>query len=409
MDNLDDVYPMILEAFQRGFTEEETFERVCRERNLNSLSSTVNWLDRIHTSKFEQALVNLRHKLVCTIAGQYLKFRNAIFNQGNWNQDYFEMMLNGRTLFAIHNDLSSFALIDTFNGESRNLQIESELPEMIQTFGGVWLSYDRVVIGATRNAVCLVYLLKFDVYSLKYSILADFICDFAFDEILQDSEDNATLMLYDTANCSMIKMKLLDDPIRAEPPQQSRFDSQLVNCKLGGDRLFAFQVDQDENDEDIWSFMEYNIIENPVQTVNEWPNVRCPICPSTISHDNSAYVWTKNKLFVSCDSWSEIAFTIVVFDAESLTWAKTNFTGIGDVKSMELDEDYVLTVNSIESKDNNQREKTTYRLPMRKPDKLQYLTWSAIRRGSMFFGSNTFEKFFPRLPYNSEFRSFAEY
>jgi len=420
MDNFNEVYPMILEDFQRGSTEQETFERICRDRNLNSMLPAVNWIDLSHTRTFEKALVDFRCKLMCTISGQYLKYRNAMLNQSGWTQSSAGRMFNGRTLFVIRPNLRSFVLIDIFNGETRNLQAEFQPPEMLRILRTVLIGHDRILVGATINVganagfnfglnmgYCL-YLLKVDFDLLTYSILDEFTCNFAFDEMLLDSEDNTKLVLFDIVNSSMVKMQLVDNHIHVEGPRQSG-GAELFDFKLVGDRLFAFRINQNGNNGFDWHFMEYNILENPIQTVNEWSIVRCPSCPNIIPHDISAYVWAKSKLFVACDSWFEGAFSIVVFDAEGFIWSKANFTGIGNVNSLELDEDYVLMVNAIQRKDNNQWEKTTYRLPMRKPDKLQYLAWATIRRGSMFFQSDTFKKFFPCLPYNSEFRAFAEY
>jgi len=437
MDNFNEVYPMILEDFQRGSTQQETFERICRERNLNSSLPAVNWIDLFQTSTSEKALVDFRRRLMCIIAGQYLKYRNAMFNQIGWNQNNIGKMLNGRTLFVIQRNLRSITLIDTFNGDSKNLQTDFQPPAALQILRAVLISHDRILIGATRNVGAnaginvgfnfglnvgvtsgyYLYLLKVDFDSLTYSLLDEVTCNFAFDEMLLDSEDNTKFVLFDLVTSSMVKMQLVDDHIRVELPQQigGALGARLFDWKLAGDKLFAFRINQNGpinpngNNGLEWRFMEYNILANPVQTVNEWPSVQCPICQSVVPHDISAYIWGKSKLFVACDSWSEVAFSIAVFDTESFTWSKTNFTGSGDVKSLELDEDYVLTVNAIQHKGNNQWDKTTYRLPMQKPNKLQYLAWATIRRGSMFFQSDTFEKFFPCLPYNSEFRAFAEY
>jgi len=94
MDNFHEVYPIILDHFQRGFTEEDVFEKICQDRGLKlSSSSTVKLADRIRTRDLEQDISEVRHVLICTITDQYLKFRHAIFNQQNLGRSA-DLMLN---------------------------------------------------------------------------------------------------------------------------------------------------------------------------------------------------------------------------------------------------------------------------------------------------------------------------
>lgn len=124
------------------------------------------------------------------------------------------------------------------------------------------------------------------------------------------------------------------------------------------------------------------------------------------------YVWSINSLYVSCDE-GELSgpFSIIAFNPKSYQWTRTKYTGMGRAKEMSIDEDEILTVvvreDSLGAK--NSKIKTIYRFPMRKPDKLSYIAWFAIRRGALFFESNLYKKILPRLPFVSEFLVFSEY
>jgi len=411
MDNFDEVYPIILEEYQRGATEGEAFDRICNERGLNlSSSSTANWTDRIRNYELEQRIVVIRCKLVHTISSQYLKYRYAIVHLQNWRFSS-DLMLSDRTLLSVRR--SSFVLLDTFNGDSRNIQSEVQQALEFRIFSSVLVDNGRVLCGAKRGRESRLYLLKFDFDALTYSIINEHALDFDFDlqAIILDSDDNTKFVLY-TEFPSMHKGRLVNNQIHVEE-QQMDFDFEFLYCKLLTDQLFAVRLRLLEG-EDGWDFdfTEYNIGENPAREVNVWRIVdgsilasRHPDFPDT---STSAYVWSKEKLYVSCLAWLERSFSILTFDAKIQKWFQPNFTGFGNVSAMEIDEDEILTVSSFGNDEGGQQNKTVYRLPMKKPDKLRYLAWGTIRRGNMFFGSDIYEKFFPLLPYNSEFRSIFE-
>jgi len=409
MDNFDEVYPIILEDYQRGATEGEVFDRICNERGLNlnlSSSPTVDWVDRIRNDALEREILEIRHSLIYKISSQYLKYRYAGVHLRNWGLGK-DMMLSDRALLSVRN--GHFVLLDTFNGDSRNIQSENQQALEFSIFSSVLIDTGRVLLGAERDWETHLYLLNFDFDSLTYSILDEHALDLDLDfqprKITLDSDDNTKFMIYGNLS-SVYKGQVINNQIHVEE-QRIDFDFELFYCKLSTDQLFALRMFEEQNGCD---FVEYNIGENPAREVNTWKIVGIPISVTRVLEflTVSPYVWANEKLYASCPDCSELSFSILTFDAKIQRWYQPNFTGFGRISALEVNEDEILTVSSIGSGEGGQANKTVYRLPIRKPDKLRYLAWGAIRRGTMFFGSNIYEKFLPYFPLNSEFRSIFE-
>jgi len=408
MENFHEIYPIILEEFQRGSTEGEVFKRICQERGLIlSSSSTASWKNRIRTRDFEKEIVELRHRVTCAITGEYLKFKKAIVCLRNFGRRR-DMMLSDRYLLSDHGFPGSFMLLDSFNGRSRNVQSEVQQPLAFRVSSSVLIGDDRVLCRKYDNNVVCPYLLKLNSDAFTYSILDEHVYDFHFYDIPLDSEDSTKFALRSQTNEAFNRTSsihlghLTDDRIHLEE-QRIDFHCMLWFCKLVGEKLFAFRVQEGRNG---WDFLEYDLSVNLAHEVRNVQNVGCSIYSVRNLLNQPVYVWSKEKLYISWYNQSDFLAPIVVFDGETLEWSKTKFTGAGYVETMKIDEDDILTISETEFFEDNdeQYHKTVYRLPMRKPDKLRYLAWGTIRRGAMFFGSTVYDQLLPRLPFNSEFR-----
>jgi len=163
------------------------------------------------------------------------------------------------------------------------------------------------------------------------------------------NQDNSPTIVY--------KGRVADGKIYVDA-QEIEFGVGLFGCKLMENRVSAFRYSQD--DPTIWKAVEYDISSNLVRKVNEWSSSELPT--SLNFYDSPVYVWKDNKMYVVCQiGWT---FSIVVFDADSLTWSKTKFIGSGRVEAISIDEDQVLTVSAIEY-NGNPMKKTVYRFALR--------------------------------------------
>jgi len=407
MVKFDEIYPMIREEFQKGSSKEEAIRNICRKRGLNppSLSSVYNWLDRIHTNGLKGEIDNFHYSLLCAVTGQYLKFTNAIFHQINEQKHEIEIMLDDRILLVSYPFSFKFALVDTFTGELRSLRSEiqeSELLQKIYAYHACYIGQDRILIEAYGYSPRHLLLLKIDFDSLTYSILHERAFDFIFEKMLLDSEDNSKFAI--TAHdLAIYKGHIADDRIHFDE-QRIEIGVGVWYCKLSGGKLLGFRRVRVENEEGGWQLCEYDLSGIHAREVNVWPIAYVPLCPTGVFTMFYAHVWSKSKLYVS-PSVVGRPFSIVVFDFETRRWAEANLVGIGYALGLDVDDEDALTLHSIENIEHNKWDKTIYHFPMRKPDKLRYLAWATIRRGAMFSESDLYEKLFPRLPYNCEFRS----
>jgi len=411
MEDFNDVYPMICEEFKQGSTKEEAIQNICQARGLDLLPhpTICNWLKRIQTddTSLEQEIGEFYYKLLCAVIGEYLKFNYAMFDCNNWDS-YNEGMLSNRTLLVGYDDPISFAVFDTLNGESRRLQFEND--QVAEFFGNaISMGNDRILIrGLTDRNVNRLYLLKVDSEAQTCAVIHS-IENQEYYRIVLDSENEKKFVLLSGQfgdNLAFVrKGQVIDDQIHIEE-HIIEFGTQLWNCKLAGNKFFAFLHDPREgNNELIWHFREYTFTGIYARTVKDW---LVPSCPNfSQDHILSEYVWSKNKLYMLYSSQFMKPFTVIVFDSETRIWTRTKFIGIGIAISLKIDEDGVLIANINDGFVNYL--KTIYRFPMRKPDKLKYIVWAKIRHEAMFFGRDVYGNPLTQLPYNSEFNPFFDY
>jgi len=403
MDNFNQIDQIVRAEFEGGTSKEELFRNILSERGFDPppVSTVCDWISRMHTQELRGEMGTLRHSILCTIVGRHLKFKHAIFYRQVGEPYSTELMLSDRTLLVVHKGSDSFTLFDTFNEESRNHRFGSQQSTVFSS-RVVLVDKGRILVSVFKENSYYLRLLKIDVESIFWPVLNEIECSFHPYKILLDSYDDTKFALLGRMNklLFMHKGQLIGDKLHIEE-QQIEFGTRLWQCKLEGDKLSAFRLEQTEE-----RFCEYDLSSIAARKVNDWPIPSCYCCLRL--HIHFAYIWSNNKLYVSCDSWTTSPFTVVVFDSETRKWTKTNFTGMGKATELQIDDDYILTVSTIEDFGDNSI-KTTYRFPMRKPDKSRYLLWATIRRGAMFFGSDIYEKLLPNLPYSSEFRSFTHY
>jgi len=233
---------------------------------------------------------------------------------------------------------------------------------------------------------------------LKCSVLDEVTLNFVCIQIILDSADKSRFLLQDRETASIYKGKIAGDRIHLAH-EGILSEVGLLCCKLEGDRLFAFQYYEGN-----WYYTEHDLSLNPPRKVNQWA-CSGSLETATIFQTSGDYVWSNKKLYVARNF--HFYCSIAVFDPDTLTWTDTKFTGAGYVCTLEIDEDDMLSISVIENTDETVKTNTTYRFPMRKPDKLRYIAWTKIRRQAMFFGSKLYEKLVPNLPYNSEFLEFS--
>jgi len=397
MDNDPDrIYPMICNEFKKGSNKTEAFLHIWKR--IEQLHGWQNWLQSDNYS-LKREVYDCRQKLVCKITGQYLKLSNAICHHVDLELGT-EVILNDRTLFVDVYYEDVLILIDTFTGKSKKLREGSQQQERLFIETAALIDSHRLLVGAYGSHGYHLYLLKLEFDTLTYSILDKFARDFS--KIILDSKNNNKFALYgrgDNRNWIIYTGHLNGNKIHVEE-QRIEVDAFLFHLKLTGDRLFAFRSGL--------YFCEYDLGANQAREVNGWIN-NCHTFSYNIPHSYSAYVWSGKRLYATCGISNEKPFSIVVFDAETHEWAETNFSGLGQIVQLRIEEDELLIASSTEWGLDEKRDKTVYRLPMKKPDKLQYIAWGTIRRGSLFAGSDLYQKFSDCLPLNSEFRPFADY
>jgi len=262
----------------------------------------------------------------------------------------------------------------------------------------------RILLSVVNNTECHLLLLNVDFDQLNCLILSDVRLNFVCVQIVTDSLDSSHFVLRNLrslGNTTIWKGRVIEDQIHVDA-QGVEAGAELDGFNLMGNQLFALRRSQENRVH--WHYTQYDLSLNVAHTVTESPLIECP----TALNGYSKVVWSNDKMYAVF--YFEKTFSIMVFDSELYKWSTTRFIGNGGVQALAIDENDVLTVSASEYPedypDDDSIEKTVYRLPMRKPDKLRYLAWNTIRRGAFFFDSDIYDNLV--LPYNSEFRSYFE-
>jgi len=404
----NDVYLQIRDDFRRGSTEDETFKKICLQQGLDLPADLTicNWFERAHDNDLtlKEEVDEVHYNLLYSIIGQNAKFTYAIFHREGADLDYQSgaFILN-RFNLTISRTTNSFEIIDSYNEKSRIVQSTIVKPKKDHFYFPTLISDDRMLLIRGDSGVDHLFLLEIDVDGSKCLIVGELVIDFICSGIIYNSADDTQFLLRGDDDPALYKGKISDDRISLAD-QRIELEVELSYCKFINDKLLAFQYEDDD-----LNLVEYDLSLDPARKLNEWPCSNDVV--SDIFEDMGKYVWSGNKLYVSYQVYDEpMHFSIVLFDADSRTWSKLKFTGIGTIDALTIDEDEILIISATGDchEKNKPALKTIYHLPIRKPDKLCYLAWKTIRREALFFGSKLYEKFSPRLPFNSEFRLFAE-
>jgi len=408
------LWPAVQQEFQLGSTKEEAYRNIYRKRGQNppSYSMIHGGLEEFYDEDFDahDRTSSFDEDLRSAVIGQYLNFTKTMYFSNGWNFNRGEAVLNSRFMFVISSAFpKKFSIIDSFTGERRSLQGPMDEFETLSPGRPVWIGVDRILIPCSDRfrTVCL-RLLKIDWDELKPLIVSTAVCDIMLARIIVDPADRSKFAVVRTLIDDTVihRGHVKDDQIFMDK-QSIEFHARLYYPKLEGGKIRAFQrLHNEERNRDQWNFCDYIIDESPAQRVKP---VRSAFRHTEVETD---YIWSKNKLYTfdydfNLPNW----FTVVSFDPDTLSWSQTNLAGSAFPTILSVDEDEVLTVSAIDGdffRDDSPTYKSVYRVAMRKPDNLRYLAWSTIRRGALFFGSDLYERLAPRLPYNSEFRSFLE-
>jgi hypothetical protein len=366
-----------------------------------SESTAIDWITRLHDldESLEEEIGHSYYSLLCSIVCQYTKFKYAMFYRNDWeNGD--EAIVQNRLIFSFQNRTKSFTITDSFNNDSEMLQAAMDKSSWTDVCFPTMIADGRILINVVKRFFerpCLL-LLDLGLDQLKCSVLHNVPLNFRCDRIVIDSKDNSWFVLLSHFEGLTIAYKgyVADDNIHVEA-QRIEFGVRLFGCKLMGNRIFAFHHEHD--DPTVWKFVEYDISSDLASKLNE--RSLSEFSKSLDLHSISKYIWVDKKMYAVCQiGWN---FSIAVFNSSALTWSTTNFFGAGGVNTLSIDEDQILTVSASHY---HSMGKTVYRFPTRTPDKLCYIAWGTIRRGSLFFGSDIYDKLI--LPNDSKFRSFFE-
>jgi len=405
----NDVYLQIRDAFKRGSTKEEAFKEICQQQDFDPPGDLTigSWFERAHDDTLEEEIGEDHYKLLYSIIGQYAKFTCAIFHREvsglNCGSDTF--ILN-RFNLDIGGNTKAFEIFDSYNEKSRMLQSTIVKPAWDNFYFSTFIGDNRILLIRGDSGIDHLFLLDIDFSCSKCLVVDDFALDFICSEIIYDSADSTQFLLRGSANDNpafICKGQVSGDRISLAD-QRIELGVKLSYCKLINDKLLTFQYE----DGDL-NLVEYDLNLNSARKLNEWPCSGELV--SDIFENERKYVWSDKKLYVACQFYNRsLNFSIALFDIDSRTWSKMKFTGIGTVGALTIDEDDILIISVTENRYDKSKPtlKTIYHLSMRKPDKLRYLAWKAIRREALFFGSKLYENFSPQLPFNSEFRLFAE-
>jgi len=403
-------WPAVRDEFKRGSTPEEAFRSICKKNGLNppSYKTIGELLDRFYDEDFseEDADGNFHDDLRSAIIGQYLKLNHAVSSSKFSNRGLDEVIMNNRFKLDVGWWLEYFDITDLFNKDMRKLEIAPFDEPTYNDCTMAQIDHNLVLFSRLYDDYHQ-FLLQIDFNTQTCSILDTVKSEFLGSRIITDSTNCskfAYLEFSDQENgynyVSIYKGSVINNRITMDD-RQINFNCDLYLCKFENGNVFGFRDIDGFN----WQFCKFSPDMDPGQIVNSYDFELPDYFDSVELREADHYVWSKSKIYVPTRRGS--SFMIVVFDAETYMWTQTKVAGKGLYHQISIDENEILTV-SAEEHFQHGRFKTVYRFPMKKPDKLKYLAWSTIHRGSLFFESNLYERLLPRLPLNSEFRPFSE-
>jgi len=347
----NDVYLMIRDEFLHGSDEKQAFLNICKKRDLEMpLESTAsNWINRLrdHDEALEEEIEELHYDLLCSITGQYSKFKYAMFYSDYWEKGN-EAIVQDRAIIGIDRKMF-FMLYDSFNeeSESRPLQTTVDRSSLFLFYISALMMIDdqRALLTVYKHGGEHLLLLYFDFEQLKWSILDDVILNFFSDQIILDSVDSSQLLVQgqneDGDSTIMYKGRVTDDKIYVDTQEiEPELEVKLGGCKLMGDRFSAFH--RTRGDRNNWKFVEYDISSNLARKLNEWSPSDFP--KSLNFYNTSEYLWANNKMYAACCVGSN--FSIVVFNSDARMWSTTKFIGAGRVAAISIDDEQVLTISA---------------------------------------------------------------
>jgi hypothetical protein len=122
MDNEIDTPQLVHSGFRGGLCEEEVFKLICRKRGLNTMSynQIAEVFERAHYGdpSLQEEIGDFYYGLICTIVGDYLKFKHATFCREYCDKTH-DVIIDNRFLFVDSPSLESFAVMDTFANSSK--------------------------------------------------------------------------------------------------------------------------------------------------------------------------------------------------------------------------------------------------------------------------------------------------
>jgi len=403
------LWPAVQEEFKLGATKEEAFRNIYRKsgRNPPSYSEIHDWLQDYYNGMFSEEIGDFHGDVRSAVIGQYLKFESAIYFSGNWKFNRTESMLDSRFMFVYSSHYpKGVSIIDSFSGERRALKYPPSV-DSISFQDPIWIDSNLILVKIFESwGVYPMLLLQIDWDEPKWTILDKFVSSVSFYHVIIDSADRTKFALIRSGSNSMFihrgqitkdRIVMKDHPIEIY--------AYLWYPKLENDQLYGFQcVHNEQNNRKEWHFQEYALDEKTarkISSIRSW---------FQSSEKSTSYVWSKNRLFVLiyCYDWLRY-FTVASFNSDTHSWSDTKVVGTAFPNSITVDDDDILTIGTIDGDSYDDIQpiyKTVHRFPMRKPDKLSYLAWFTIRRGSMLLGSDLHDKFSPFLPYTCEFRPF---
>jgi len=414
MTNYVQFWPAIRNEFLKGSTREEAFQNICQQYGLATPAyrTVVPFFDRFYDEDFARREERgvFQRNLRAAIIGQYLKFANAMSYRSNVEAD-LAIILENRFVFSVKKKLTPLSILDSFNNDTRPLQFTGDAAFLYNCYGLVQVDHDRVWMkfddGPTEKHV----LMKVDIDELKCSILATIELQPFDHKLIIDSMDcnNFALFCYEEGEGHEIMQRgRLDENRILMEDRRIHFNGDFYYYKLEGGKVFGFHVINENANGFDWQFCEYSpgadgLYQFKVHSIGHLDFFE--------SFDSFDYLWAGSNLYLcGRTQFSSDSFMVIAFDAETHSWYRTRFAGMACHHKLSIDENDILSVRAFEYLGrgrNSQRFVTIYRFPMKKPEKLRYLAWATIRRGEMFFGTDTYKKF--RLPFISEFLSFSDY
>jgi len=405
------LWPAVQNEFKLGSTKEEAFRNIFRKsgRNPPSYSEVHDWLQEYYDGVLNEDIDDFYGNVRSAVIGQYLKLDSAIYFSGNWKFNNMEATLYSRFMFVYSKRYSqSVSILDSFSGEHRALKGPTSV-DATSFLYPVWIDSTHVLVKKfERSGVCPLLLLKIDLNELKWTVSAKFVPSLLYYHVIIDSADSTrfSLISEDSDSTFIHPGKVIDDQIvmKGNPIE---IYARLRYPKLEDSHLYGFQrVNNEENGREEWRFEEYVLDEKPGRKVS---SVKSYFCNTELDTD---YIWSKNRLFVLVYYFDfPKYFTVAAFNPKKNSWSRAKVVGAAFPNSITVDDDEVLTIGTLDGDWSDVVQpiyKTVHRFPMHKPDKLSYLAWFTIRRGSMFFESDLHDKFAPLLPYTCEFRSVFE-